>query len=304
MTNHLGKAMEKTHRTIDIMIAGAQKSGTTSLAGYLAQHPEIGTHSQKTEFNYFIVEKEFKQGYDDVYEYYFQSNSDKQKILMGKSVGIMYSELAISRLHEHNPNCKIILILRNPVSRAYSAYWYMRRVGFETEKTFLEALECEEIRKKENTFESVHCLYRERGIYHYQVKNLYKYFGREKVYILLLEDLINSPTQTLRSIFDFMKVSKNVEIDTNTIKNKAKMARSETLAKFMMSRNPVKQILKTVLSGQRLKSIRFFVKSMNEVSFSPPQMDPTIRIELVDYFRPHNAELEKILHRSLKHWNK
>lgn len=296
--------MGNIHRSIDVMIAGAQKSGTTSLAGYLAQHPEIGTHSQKTEFNYFIVEKEFQKGYDNVYAYYFQPKSDDKKILMGKSVGIMYSELAIGRLHEHNPNCKIILILRNPVSRAYSAYWYMRRVGFETEKTFSKALECEENRKKENTFEGVHCLYRERGIYHYQIENLYKYFGRERVYILLLEDLINFPKKTLRSVLDFVEVSKNVEIDTNFIKNKAKMARSESLAKFMMSRNPVKRVFSTVLSAQRLKTIRFFLKSMNEVSFNPPPMDPTIRKELVDYFRLHNIELEKILNRSLEHWNK
>lgn len=293
--------MNNTNRVINVMIAGAQKSGTTSLAHHLAQHPQIATHKQ-LEMTFFVNKEEYQLGYQKIFNNYFSTDSIKTEIVMGKSVGIMYFKDAMHRLYEHNPECKIITILRDPVSRAYSAYWYMRRVGYETVDTFAKALELEPYRKDQQGLESIHCLYRDRGIYHRQIKNLYKLFGPENVYILLLEDLKLDKNSVFPSLLSFIGVDESLQIEAKSKSNQAKLAKSEFLSKALKSDGSVKFFLKKIIPNTYLRAIRSYIQSMNEAPFEIPEMEQSVKCELVDFFRPHNLELEKILDRKLTHW--
>ena len=107
---------------VDLAIIGAQKAGTTSLKEYLSQHPSIQTHPQ-IEFSFFRDEELYLKGYAAAEKKYLtlNPNATNKKTLI-KNVGIYSSTDALERLYKHNPECKIIFIVRNPITRAYSSY--------------------------------------------------------------------------------------------------------------------------------------------------------------------------------------
>lgn len=130
-----------------MFIAGAQKSGTSSLSYYLEQHPSIKCHKPR-EISYFVRNRAYEKDFPSVFQEYYQDGVGQDQLVLAKSVDLAYIEKAAQRLKEHSPDCKIVMALRDPIDRAYSAYWHMRREGWETKKTFEKALSVEEKRKK------------------------------------------------------------------------------------------------------------------------------------------------------------
>ena len=173
---------------IEIMIIGAQKAGTSSLAKYLDAHPGVISHEQ-LEFTYFVRDEEFQNGYDKAWQLYF-GEPDPAKKVLAKNVGVMYFNHALHRLKDHNPDCQLIIILRNPTDRAYSNFWYSRRQGWEDLDTFEEGLAAESQRLADQHPFAHHNTYYERGLYAEQIERVYQYIPKEQVHIVLLEPLL------------------------------------------------------------------------------------------------------------------
>lgn len=144
----------------NFFIVGAAKSGTTSLYHYLKQHPEIYMSPVK-EPKYFLasinkfphngpgdieVDKKIIRTWDEYLKLF--SNASVEKCIGEASCGYLYyCELVAPSIKRISPEAKIIIVLRNPVERAFSAYCYLFREGRET-LSFEEALKIEEERKK------------------------------------------------------------------------------------------------------------------------------------------------------------
>src|SRR4051794_4695992 len=160
------------------MVVGAQKAGTSTLAHYIEQLPGVSTHKLDLEFTYFVDDERYAKGYDSAFSRYF-SDAAPSGLLFAKSAGVMFIEGAVNRLAEHNPQVKVIAMLREPVSRAYSAYWYLRRVGIEDAPTFEEGLAREEQRMRSDP--RLHMAYRARGDYLPQLRRLVDVFGAAQV---------------------------------------------------------------------------------------------------------------------------
>lgn len=107
------------NRFPDFTIVGAQKAGTTALYEYLSKHPQIQATKEK-EPHYFDCEERYKLG-TQYYRSLFQFDLDL-KLTFDASAGYLVYDKAPRRIYEHNPNIKIIILLRNPVERAYSAW--------------------------------------------------------------------------------------------------------------------------------------------------------------------------------------
>lgn len=107
---------------IDVMIAGAQKAGTSSLKYYLQQHPEISSHIN-LECDYFVSEQ---ADFDKYFVQYFETPN---KVILAKYAGIYKQENFLKKLYIHNQNCKLIFILREPVDRLVSAYDMEKKAG-------------------------------------------------------------------------------------------------------------------------------------------------------------------------------
>lgn len=107
----------------DFMIVGGQKAGTTALYEYLSKHPQIQPTKEK-ELHYFNCEARYRLGVE-FYRSLFRSSSDA-KLAFDASAGYLCNAQAPARIYAHNPEVKIIILLRDPVERAYSG-WNMYR---------------------------------------------------------------------------------------------------------------------------------------------------------------------------------
>lgn len=241
------------------LIIGAAKSGTSSLYEYLVQHP-CCIPAFKKEIHFFDLN--FSKGLN-WYRAHFPSlvcnygikKSQGQDLITGEaSPYYIFHPLVPKRIAGTISRVKLIVLLRNPVDRAYSHYHHVVKYGFET-LSFKHAIEAEENRLREeeerilvdedyNSFSHRHHSYLARGIYINQVKVWMSLFPKEQILILSAEDFYADPPGILNRTFEFLN-----------------------------------------LPGLELKEYKVFLRGKY------PQMDPAIRKQLVEYFEPHNQRL-------------
>jgi hypothetical protein len=193
----------------NFLIAGAAKSGTTSLHEYLGQHPQIFMSANK-EPHYFVrgygIEK-----WDDYLSLF--KNAGSKKAVGESSTGYLFCEESPEWIKSTLGQIKIILLLRNPAKRAFSLYGWMAREGYEDAGTFEEALNRESLRAQVPAFRE-QCpqfypdyLYFTTGLYFEQVSRYVETFGRDWVKIYLFEDFIRQPVAICRNACEFLEVN-------------------------------------------------------------------------------------------------
>lgn len=197
----------------DFLVVGTQKGGTTSLFNYLIQHPQVLSPLRK-EIKFF--DSNFFRGFF-WYRAHFPLKSKLRgaQALTGEaSPYYMYHPSAPERIKAALPSVKIIVILRNPVDRAYSHYQHMVRVGRE-DLSFEQAIEKESERLAGEAekiaadasypqYRHIQYSYLERGRYVDQVQKLYRLFPRENILILKSEDLYSEPANIMNAAFTFL----------------------------------------------------------------------------------------------------
>jgi hypothetical protein len=195
---------------VDFVIGGAQKGGTSALDSFLRQHPEICLPQTKKELHFFDNEKEFQK--KPSYRHYHKHfKPEKKHRAIGEATPIyMYWNSAPSRIWTYNPKMKWILILRNPVERAFSA-WNMETKRGADKLSFAEAIEQESKRcRKALPLQHRVFSYLDRGFYAAQVRRLFNIFGEDNCLVLLSEDLRGDHAKTLRKVFEFLKIDPSV----------------------------------------------------------------------------------------------
>lgn len=294
-------------RRIDFFIVGAQKSGTTALYRYLSQHPDIFMPQTK-ENHYFVNDEFYCQG--EAYLEALYRDAKGERCLGGADVDAMHYPYATTRLHAYNPQMKIIAVLRNPIDRAYSAYWFARRNGTEDCETFEEGLAKEDDRKRHGTErERVELAYLTRGEYARQIKPYMELFGCDSVRVILSEDLFGQPEDTVLALMKWLDVRWSVEnIDIHERVNPSAMPRSKALHRFLHHPEyPIKRYFRRVTSPRFRYYVRRYLKTplirANTKPFSYPPINPETRKRLAEHFAPFNEDLAQLLGRDLRHWN-
>ena len=292
------------NKYIQLMIIGTQKSGTSSLLHYLAQHPDIYTHPQP-EMTFFLQDHEYIRGYEWAYTKYF-SKCPQDKRLIAKNVMVMCSPERMKRIYEHNPEIHLVVLLREPIARAYSAYWWARRRGWENIKTFEDALAVEETRLKEDWFKWRQCGYKFNSTYYLHVKNLITQFGENQVHCFLMDTLKTDAGKICQRLFKVMGVSEDFEPIVEQRHNQAAMPRSEwfgfLFTQFLGSRNPLRRAIRKLVPDAAAYKLRKAVLDLNDKPFTPPPLNPKTREQLLDYFKPFNDQLAELLGYDLTHW--
>ena len=286
------------------MIVGAQKAGTSSLLRYLEQHPAIYTHPQP-EMTYFLQDHEYNRGFDSAYSKYFSKCPDDQYII-AKNVMVMCSTEKMQRIYGHNPNMHLVVLLREPVSRAYSAYWWARRRGWDSTKSFEEALDVEGTRHSEDWFKWRQCLYKYNSTYFPHITNLYSMFGKEQVHCFLTDELTNDANSFCRNVFGIMGVDSEFEPTVGKKFNQAAMPRSDKFGylftQFLASRNPLRRAIRKLVPDAAAYRFRKAILDLNEKPFTPPQINPKTSVELGMYFKSYNEKLSVLIDQDLTHW--
>lgn len=194
-------------RTVNFVICGTQKGGTTALDAYLREHPEVCMANRK-EVHFFDHEEYFANGNPDYSKYHVFFNPNKTHKVLGEATPIyMYWRDSPKRIFEYNREMKIIVILRNPVERAYS-HWNMERSRHADNLSFRDAINTESERCGEALpYQHRVFSYIDRGHYLDQLRRIWEYFPKEQVLVLKNADLKLSPEETLNQAASFLGIT-------------------------------------------------------------------------------------------------
>ena len=209
---------------LGFMIVGGQKCGTTALAHFLSQHPEIGMASPK-EVHLFDAPNYSPEWAPEQVDKRYGSNVAhcRGATIMGEATPSYMFVPEIARdLQRYNPDLRLIVLLRDPVERAISHYYMETGRGRERRPLWLALLrEPFRLRRCRNRrvrgSETQRCSYRTRGLYSLQLRNLYRYFEREQVLIVRSRELSERHNEVLGRVFAFLGVSRNVQIKPETV---------------------------------------------------------------------------------------
>ncbi|MEL7085014.1 MAG: sulfotransferase domain-containing protein [Cyanobacteria bacterium J06597_1] len=193
---------------VDFIVCGTQKGGTSALDAYLREHPDLCMANEK-EVHFFDRDSYFSNGRPDYSQYHACFTLERADQLVGEATPIyMYWYDAPRRMWDYNPNLKLILILRNPIERAYS-HWNMERIRNAETLPFWDAilLERERCRSSLPLQHRVYS-YLDRGFYLQQLRRLQTYFLDSQILVVKNEDLKSNPTAILNRICDFLGVSR------------------------------------------------------------------------------------------------
>jgi hypothetical protein len=291
----------------NFIIAGTARCGTTSLYYYLKQHPEIGFPDKK-EPKYFsslglqfphngpgdhTVDQAVVRNFE-TYQRLFQSLRTYKRIGEASSDYLYHHRHSVVEMRRVLGDMSIILCLRNPVDRAYSAYNNLVRDQRET-LGFREALAAEEERLANNW--DWMWAYKAGGLYADQVETFQNTFS--KVKMVLFEDLKRDADAVVRDLFVFLGVDETFIADTSIRYSHSGNAKNRLVAFLSNRENPVAFALRRIALKIAPRSV---LERIANRSLEQEEMDPTIRAELRAYFCPNIERLETLLGRELGVW--
>lgn len=285
------------------IIVGTAKAGTTSLNSWLNQHPDIFM-PERTDAYFFSGIKHFDGPNDsrfnkniiksfEVYSELFSPAQESQIIGEKATDYLYYHSDSITNIKKYlDQNTKIIIVIRNPVDRAVSQYFYNVKRGYE-HLSFQDALTGEEYRIKNNWRFAYH--YAQMGFYYEQVKDYLDNF--EKVKIILFEDMVNDPISATRNIYNFIGVKTNFEPDITHMKKRAEA---------LIPRN--KLILPAAKILERKYKTRNFLFNTDagilakKILYKKPKIDDQTLDLLRKKFLPDIKKVEKLTNLDLTKW--
>jgi hypothetical protein len=296
----------------NFIIVGAAKCGTTSLDRYLKQHPDIYMCPVKEPYFFsFMNEKPNFLGPHDtavnnvivsdirVYKSFFK-DVQNQKAIGECSNSYLFFENTPPRIKKFIPDCRIIIILRDPIERTYSHYRQAVMIGHE-ELSFEEALE-KEHERKENGWRW-HYQYIAQSMYYQQVKRYFDLFDRKQVFVGLFEDLKADPANFTKEILVFLGVDPIVEHINFEKHNVSGIPKSKWLHNFLHGPNWLKTITKP-FTPKKLRTQIYQVLYKQSYDFnSVPAMNQETREKLKKVFREDVEKLSQLIDKKLDKWH-
>ena len=296
----------------NFLIVGAAKSGTSSLHNYLNQHPEVfmpsyNSEGMKVKEPRFLIKDLVKHRLHngvwtwEEYKSLFNDVIDEKAIGESTVLYLYYYKDAIKNIKEKLGNdVKIIIMLRNPTDRAYSAFQHVSR-GFKEQNSFEESLEMEDGRLEREGNLTPMVMYKDMGLFHEMVKSYQEHFSN--VHVIIYDDFSDNTENQMKKIYQFLGISDNKNIDYETRHNVGgKRWKNDKMKHLLMRKNTIKSIFKKIIPKGLRRGIRnnLVSASTNKV---PPMKDHT-RIMLNDFFREDVKQLSTLLNRDLTHWTK
>ena len=295
----------------NFLIVGAAKSGTTSLHYYLKEHQEICMPLNKKETFFFVGEKsnlgmrpgnfgkDIIVNFDD-YKKLFQGVIFSKHNAIGEAcVAYLYFyKNSISNIIHYLKNPKIIIMLRNPIDRAFSNYLHHVRDGLE-QLSFEKALNNQRKRKEQNWWWGYQ--FTDVGFYYKQVKAYLDNFDQVK--ICLFDDLKKDTLGSVKDIYGFLGVDTSFAPNVNIRYNVTGIPKNRFVCEFFKKPNIVKSIAKPIIkilvSQEKRHKIKEKIKMKN---LQKPQMKPETREYLKNLYREDILKLQDLIKRDLSNW--
>ena len=286
---------------VDFFIVGAPKAGTTSLYHYLSEHPQVEMSSQK-EPDYFSDKAIHEQGM------YYAKNRvntlDKYESLFVQKESVVYGEASVSYLFyenvaedikKYNPNAKIIIMLRNPIERAFSHYLMDYRLGLISDSF-------ENVLAKISKHKNAHLFYQqyiEVSKYAKQIQRYLDFFKKENILFIDYEDFKKNVSKTVDQVYNFLNISTEFVADINTKHNT-----------FIMPKNKIIRLIYSFVFLRKILTFLFpiyLVKNIRVLLFKTdkkPELLMETRSQLRIIFNDDIKKLEEVLAKNYSKWIK
>jgi hypothetical protein len=294
----------------NFLIIGAARSGTTALCNSLQQHPQIhisplkephflAFQGQTVNFagpgDDVLINSQAVTKFDD-YQRLFAGVDRETAIGEGSVSTLYYHDSSIDNIRRFTPDARLIVLLRNPIQRAYSSFLYMTAHGYEPLADFERALDQEQRRIDDHWHHIWH--YTRMGSYSTQLSRFLDAFGPDRLQILLFDDLKSDPQGTMRGLYTFLDVDPDFPPATSPEVNRSGVPRSRMVQHVLYRVNQhqkVKRLLKAVVPLR----LREWVRRAN---LTRPEMTASARERLKDVYRAEIGQLQQLLNRDLSHW--
>jgi len=279
----------------NFFVVGAPKAGTTSLYEYLKQIPEVYVSPNK-EPHYFSVyypsmfnKKPIrdKAKYVDLFK-----NVKKEKAVGEFSVLYLADPEVPKKIKKEIPNAKIIIIIRNPIERAFSNFLGRTNLGLE-HQSFIDRIAEDKQLIKKNIHGEPYVL--ESGFYSRHIKRYNDVFGSKQVKVIIFEEFFKDPSTIVKKILEFLEIKSDVNQIDFKIHNSFSPPKNR-LAKIILSSNLVKSIAIEVIPQSLRWKIR---KNILTNQIEKPKMTDNEKDILKEIYRDDVKELQKLLGKKL-----
>lgn len=279
----------------NMLVVGAAKCGTTSLAEFLRLHPDIYMSGTK-ELSFFLPPDGQRIDSLESYQACFASAGD-QSIRGEASVSYLYYEDSPRLIREAlGPDVKLIVMLRRHLDMAYSLWGHNRRLEREP-RGFQDALDHESARvagADELIGWRSNYLYRDRATYVPQIRRYLEHFDSGNIRIMLFEDLIRDPAGELAALCDWLGVSSDVPLQFSRL-NPAGTNRVRTLRTWMDGGSGTKRLLKRLIPDRVRLPVRQLVENINRTERTMEKLDSETRSRFEGLFTDDISELSELV---------
>ena len=295
----------------NFIIVGSAKCGTTSLYNYLKQHPQVFMPLLK-EPGFFTgawphlvnSEKEYRELFDGA----------QGKIAIGEASPMYIEDQSVPQkmIDFLGPDTRIIIILRNPIDRAFSLWGHLHYHSMVEPLSFEDALsverersESEELKNQDIYYPGIFMYYR-GGLYTEKVRRFLDTFGEKNVYVIIFEEFMQDLRNSIKDLYKFLGVDTSFEpiLEQHNIAN---VPRLKQLQKQLSNPPKIIRVIYSI-SPRFIKTLIYSVGKTiywtNQKKRTKDNLDPKIQACLSNKFRNDVVDLEHLLHRELRtYWD-
>jgi len=257
-------------------MVGCQRCGTTWVNAALSSHPQVFLPEQKQSY---FFDRNYAKGID---WYMDRFDGVTSEVAIGEVATGYCLEKAIPLMAKHFPDVKLLMVMRNPIDRAYSNFqsrqvesgWSSFEHAIETDSDLLI-----------------------RGQYIDQIECLLQYYDRDQILFLLYDDLHSDDRKYLKTILDFIGVDSAAESKL--------IGQRKNAAMFPMARNKLHQLgLKSLVNFVSRSWIGDAIRRNRKnkgKAYEPMNQETKARLQ--KHYEPYNKRLSEFLQRDLSNWN-
>jgi hypothetical protein len=290
--------MEKSENFLDFVYVGAPRCGSTWLAAALEEHPGIWIpHNKEIHFfNDRLVypfEYKYPRGIEH-YRTYF--NDAPNNVRIGELSPFYYFDpQAAYRIHQHFPQTKIVIFLRDPAEMLNSLYLLLRRR--ERREATLEA----ELAKNPQLLDL--------GFYHRLITPYFDWFPKDNIFIAVYENFFADEAANMQRLFRFLNV--DTGFLPSVMGKRVNWSQGDNISRVEQLRGQVIRLLNTkpliplkeILHRLKINRMDYSASSANEgKKVDKPKIRPQTRRELIELYQPDIERLEDTLSRDLSRW--
>jgi hypothetical protein len=290
----------------DFFVVGAFKSGSTALYEQLRRHPQIFMPFHKEPL-YFGDDLTRRYGRMSEADYLRLFNGAKPGQRVGEaSTWYLYSTSAAREIKAFSPGARILVVLRNPVDVMYAQHNQLIFNVIEDIPSFEEALAAEPERRAgrrippgpinvENLF------YRHSVRFAEQLQRYFEVFGRERVHVMLSDDLRRDGAGVVGGALEFLGVDPSLAA-TPPRANESRRVRFPLVQRLIFAPKLLLPLAPFLRRFPLVRAVRTKMLELNSEAVPRAPMDPALRRRLLDEFRPQIEELGRLIGRDLAPW--